>query len=146
MRDRRQSERLPSILEGRIVLDRHAPKIQCTLRDISGTGARIWLPDSVDLPGEFQLEIPALDQTMPVRLMRSNGRTHGVLFLNELQGLSDSDADDVPEPLQSPPELQGIPKGLAPLTEGVLEDARQQLAEILELPVVKIRLKIEIDP
>jgi hypothetical protein len=78
--------------------------------------------------------------------MWSNGRTHGVLFLNELQGLSDSDADDVPEPPQSPPELQGIPKGLAPLTEGVLEDARQQLAEILELPVVKIRLKIEIDP
>ena len=146
MRDRRQSERLPSILEGRIVLERHAPKTQCTLRDISGTGARIWLPDSIDLPREFQLEIPALDQTMPVQLMWSNGRTHGVLFLDELQGLSDTDADDVPETSQSPPDLQGVPKGLAPLTEGVLEEARQQLAEILELPAVKIKLKLEIDP
>ena len=146
MRDRRQSERLPSILEGRIVLDRQTPKAQCTLRDISGTGARVWLPESVDLPREFQLEIPALDQIMPVQLMWSNGRTHGVIFLEELQSLPDSDRDDVSVPLQPASDLQGIPKGLAPLTEGVLEEARQQLAEILELPAVKIKLKIEIDP
>jgi hypothetical protein len=144
MRDRRQSERLPSILEGRIVLDRQAPRTQCTLRDISGTGARVWLPDSIDLPREFQLEIPALDQIMPVQLMWSNGRTHGVIFLEELRSLSDS--DEVPASLQPASDLQGIPKGLSPLTEGVLEEARQQLAEILELPAVKIKLKIEIDP
>ena len=146
MQDRRQSERLPSILEGRITLDR---QLQCTLRDISGTGARIWLPDAVDLPREFQLEIPALDQSMPVRLMWSNGRTHGILFLEELRSLADSDPDGMPEHLTSPqpqPDLQGISKGLAPLTEGVLEDARQQLAEILELPADKIKLKLEIDP
>jgi len=100
MRDRRESERLPSILEGRIVLDRQASKLQCTLRDISATGARIWLPATLALPHEFDLEIPALEQTMPVRLMWSKGRTHGVMFLQELQaqtgGLSDGVLDDLP--------------------------------------------------
>ena len=73
MRDRRQSERIPSILEGclRQILQ---PCVTSAIRDLSVTGARIWLPGSVDLPGEFNLEIPVLEQAMPVRVMWSNGR------------------------------------------------------------------------
>ena len=148
MRDRRQSERLPSILEGRIVLGRDAPHLQCTLRDISSTGARIWLPAAIELPQQFELRIPALEQTMPVQLMWSNGKTHGVMFQEELQGLP-ANSDDVPDDIQTlelQPALAGVPKGLIALTERVLDDARQQLAEILELPVEKIRLRLDIDP
>jgi hypothetical protein len=149
MRDRRQSERLPSILEGRVVLEKEASKLQCTLRDISATGARIWLPASMELPREFDLEIPVLQQIMPVQLMWSKGRTHGVQFLQELQGQSDGTSDGILDSVQPPetqPALEGIPKGLVSLTEDVLDDARQHLAAILELPAEKIRLKLEIDP
>ncbi|WP_262268293.1 MULTISPECIES: PilZ domain-containing protein [Microvirga] len=148
MRDRRQSERLPSILEGRIVLGREAPHLQCTLRDISSTGARIWLPAAIELPQQFELLIPALEQTMPVQLMWSNGKTHGVMFQADLQGLSDSsdDAPDDVQPPEPPSALAGVPKGLIALTESVLADARQQLAEILEMPAEKIRLRLDIDP
>jgi hypothetical protein len=149
MRDRRQTERLPSILEGRIVLDQEARPLRCTIRDISVTGARIWLPDSIELPREFNLEIPVLEQLMPVRLMWSEGKTHGVMFLEELRSQTVDDADstlDQPQPSASMSTLPVIPKNLIPVTEGILEDARQHLAQVLELPLEKIRLRLDIDP
>jgi hypothetical protein len=103
----------------------------------------------MELPREFDLEIPVLQQTMPVQLMWSKGRTHGVLFLQELHGQSDGTSDGILDSIQPPetqPALEGIPKGLVSLTEDVLDDARRHLAEILELPAEKIRLKLEIDP
>jgi hypothetical protein len=149
MRDRRQSERLPSIVEGRITLGPQALKLLCTLRDISATGARIWLPDPIDLPNEFQLEIPVLQQTVPVRLMWSKGKTHGIHFLEELPGqLVDETVGSLEEsePLDPQPALQGIPRGLVAHTERILDDARQHLADILDMPAEKIRLRLEIDP
>jgi hypothetical protein len=102
MRDRRQSERIPSILEGCLRLDPQAAHIPCTIRDLSVTGARIWLPGSVDLPGEFNLEIPVLEQAMPVRVMWSNGRNHGVMFLEALREPAGDDALALLQKLQAP--------------------------------------------
>jgi hypothetical protein len=149
MRDRRQSERLPSILEGRIELNPQAPKLSCTLRDISATGARVWLPNAVDLPGEFRLDIPVLERSIPVRLMWTEGKTHGVHFLEELQGPAGIGSDAPPSDAQASeqqPAPEGVPKGLSAHTERILDDARQHLAEILDVPVEKIRLTLEIDP
>jgi hypothetical protein len=85
MDNRRLSKRLPSILEGRIRLEPQAPHLPCTIRDLSVTGARLWLSEAIDLPGEFELEIPMLEQIVPVRLMWSETKTHGVMFLGELR-------------------------------------------------------------
>lgn len=84
MQDRRSSKRLPSILEGRITLDGGMTKITCTVRDLSASGARIWIPEPVDLSGELDLEIPWIGQTARARLAWSKGRTHGLMFLSEL--------------------------------------------------------------
>ncbi|MBL0407998.1 PilZ domain-containing protein [Microvirga aerilata] len=84
MHDRRSSKRLPSILEGRITLDGEMTKIICTVRNLSVTGARIWIPEAIDLSGEFNLEIPWTGQTVRVRLAWSKGQTHGLMFLADL--------------------------------------------------------------
>jgi PilZ domain len=149
MRDGRRNARLPSILEGWIAFDLQEPKLQCTLRDISTTGARIWLPGSADLPHEFRLDIPALGQSIAVRLMWSNGRNHGIMFLEELQEQPDDASASAPGDSGSSGDitsLPGVPRNLVPHAEGVLEDARQHLSEILDLPVEKIRLNLEIEP
>jgi hypothetical protein len=107
---RRRHKRFPSILEGRIKLGADAPQISCTIRDISMSGARIWVPESLDLPGEFELEIPTLEQTLQVRLVWSKAKTHGVMFLDELRqqdrlvwaGKTDDGAMLPEEPDQSP--------------------------------------------
>jgi len=90
--DRRSSKRLPSILEGRITLDGEVAKITCTVRDLSASGARIWLPETVDLSGEFTLEISWIGQTVRVRLAWSKVRTHGLMFLSVLRPEPDTTA------------------------------------------------------
>jgi hypothetical protein len=84
MSDRRLSKRIPSILEGRVRIDPQSAQVPCTIPDLSSNGVRVWLPGSVDLPGEFNLEIPMLEQVVRVRVMWSNGRNHGVMFLETL--------------------------------------------------------------
>jgi len=85
MRDRRLSKRIPSILEGRLKLDLQGPQIPCTIRDLSATGARIWLPAAIQFPEEFELEIPMLEQAVRVRALWSRDREHGLLFLETLR-------------------------------------------------------------
>jgi hypothetical protein len=101
MQSRRLSKRLPSILEGRIRIGPEASRIPCTLRDLSITGARIWLPGSVDLPSAFELEIPMLGQTVRVRRIWSKAQSHGVEFLDALRKPAGGDALDLLEKLQS---------------------------------------------
>jgi PilZ domain-containing protein len=84
MLNRRQSRRLSSLLEGRITIDGKDVSIPCTIRDLSATGARIWLQDVNDLPCEFDLTISVLGQTIPVRPVWFKGRTIGVLFAKVL--------------------------------------------------------------
>jgi len=70
------------------------------------------------------------------------------MFLQERRNHASTESDgmlDDVQPLQPRPALESIAKGPAALTESVLEGARQHLAEILELPAEKIRLRLEID-
>ena len=84
MLSRRQSLRLPSLLEGWITVDGQVLSIPCTIHDLSATGARIWLQDVTNLPSEFGLTISALGQTVQVRPVWSENRTIGVVFAKML--------------------------------------------------------------
>lgn len=96
------SKRLPSLLEGRIRLELQAPQIPCTIRDLSVTGARLWVPDVTKLPDEFELEIPKLEQSLRVRLVRPEAKTHGVIFLEELHPPSNDEGLSLLEKLRTP--------------------------------------------
>jgi hypothetical protein len=103
MQTRRLSKRIPSILEGRVKLGPEASHLPCTIRDLSLTGARIWLPGDGSLPSEFELEIPILEQAVQVKLVWFKAQTHGVMFLEALQHPSGDDASDLLERIQSLP-------------------------------------------
>ncbi|MBM6580174.1 PilZ domain-containing protein [Microvirga sp. BT689] len=102
MQSRRLSKRLPSLLEGRIRLEPQGLHLPCTIRDLSMTGARLWLPGAVDLPEEFELEIPILEQAVAVRLMWSEAKTYGVMFLGELHPPADDAGLRLLEQLRTP--------------------------------------------
>jgi hypothetical protein len=54
--------------------------IDCTIRDISATGARLVFGDAFALPEEFRVLIVMTDMVVPVRLLWQRGLTVGVSF------------------------------------------------------------------
>jgi hypothetical protein len=77
-----------------------------------GSSARTpWLPKKgaltgtrfvcFDLPGEFELEIPMLEQAVRARVIWSKAGNHGVTFLDALREPAGDAALDLLEKLQS---------------------------------------------
>ncbi len=85
MNDRRSSQRRRTVLKGRIVFNNRCSILDCTVRDLSDTGARIYFADVSEIPLEFQLEISNRRMRVPGRLVWSRGANHGVMFLNKLK-------------------------------------------------------------
>jgi hypothetical protein len=54
--------------------------IDCTIRDISATGARLVFGDAFKLPEEFRVIIVMTNTIRPVRLLWQRGLTAGVSF------------------------------------------------------------------
>ncbi len=53
--NRRQAPRRRSFLRGKIVYDDGGHSVDCTIRDVSATGARVSLPDGQGVPKQFFL-------------------------------------------------------------------------------------------
>ena len=89
MDERRSRKRWHTILRGRIIsLNRHS-LIECTVRDLSDTGARIYFADVSAIPSEFEIEIPNRGLRAQARLMWSRGANHGIMFLNKAKAWTD---------------------------------------------------------
>jgi hypothetical protein len=80
---RRSSERIHTVLEGRVVQDDCSSSIECTVWDISDTGARIAFLHPAEVPLEFELQIPREGAYAQVRLIWSTGKEHGVAFTDD---------------------------------------------------------------
>lgn len=57
--NRRQSARHRVLKDGKIVSLNYASVVDCCIRDMSETGARLSCSDPVAIPGDFRLLIPA---------------------------------------------------------------------------------------
>jgi len=125
--------RKATILEGRIRIDNGAQEVECTVRDLSDTGAQILAPPSVDLPREFDLNIPKRAQSVRAQVVWSRGRSHGIAFVDEQL---EAGRDVLPDigPISAGGHVQDI-----------LADARRRLSQVIGLPVDSIRLRLEID-
>jgi hypothetical protein len=80
MRDRRIATRQRSFLQGRITFNKGRSSIDCLVRDISETGAKLIFSDSVVIPDVVELYIPNKDETHRVRVQRRIGNEIGVAF------------------------------------------------------------------
>jgi hypothetical protein len=78
---RRSSPRKRTLLQGQIVFNDRFSLIECVVRDLSATGARIAFPHLIEIPPEFELEIPKKSLSLRSRVMWSNGKEHGIRFV-----------------------------------------------------------------
>ncbi len=144
--DQRSSQRKRTILDGRIVFNKRSSVINCMVRDLSDTGARIAFGHVLDIPSEFEIEIPKKGMAVWARVMWSNGREHGIMFIGSPQGAASSEAPEALEEAQL--QDAGAPEpsaGDAAGIQDILDEARSRIAQVMGVPVHTIRLKLETD-
>ena len=80
MSDKRSTPRLRSFLKGRVVFNGGQNSLECLIRDISSTGARLEVSANVTLPDRFDLYLPHRDETCKVHSQWRRGTQLGVAF------------------------------------------------------------------
>ena len=89
MRERRSAKRWRTLLKVQITPPTESGPIEGVARDLSDTGARLYLSDSSRLSSEFFLEIPSKNLKVRARVMWSRGANHGVMFLDQVKVWTD---------------------------------------------------------
>jgi hypothetical protein len=78
--ERRREERLLTLRTGKIRVPGGAPDIECTIFDVSSTGACILLPKGAELPSVFDLSIEPDELHHACKLAWKSGHKIGVRF------------------------------------------------------------------
>ena len=81
--ERRQSPRQKSFLKGRI--NNGLTDVDCLIRDLSATGARLMFSGGITMPPIVDLHIPMKKQSMRARMQWRNGDEMGVSFIETAQ-------------------------------------------------------------
>lgn len=126
MNERRQATRHKSFLRGCIYFNNRRTAIDCLIRDISDTGARLRFSDSISIPDSFELHIPQKSQTLRVSVRWRHGMDVGVAFADVAHGAT-------------------TPAGSATPDLATLSDRVQRLeAEVAEMRRLLRRLRAEV--
>lgn len=83
MDERRVFQRQKSFLKGVILFNKRASSVDCTIRDLSPTGARVVLPPGVTVPRLFELHIPSKEQYLDARQVWRTPDELGIAFGQE---------------------------------------------------------------
>jgi len=84
MSELRRETRLRTFLKGRIVFNSGNSSMDCLIRDLSPSGARLVLSQTATLPDGFDLVIPAKERTHKATLRWRKDDSVGVIFADEM--------------------------------------------------------------
>ncbi len=82
MQEMRQTERIRSFLRAQIIFNNRMSTIDCTIKNISATGAKVALGDTLAVPGEFEIDIPHKGRSYRARLVWRDKEAIGVEFVD----------------------------------------------------------------
>ena len=80
--DRRHSPRVKVFKKGKLILPNHSSVLDCMIRDVSGTGARLSCASAAMVPGELQLFFHAVREVCQVQVVWRRHDELGVKFLS----------------------------------------------------------------
>jgi hypothetical protein len=95
MDDKRAAPRMRSFLKGRVIFNGGASSLDCLIRDISATGARLELSGSITLPERFDLYLPHRDETCKVQVQWRRDDHIGIAFIAANQATSPAASPDL---------------------------------------------------
>jgi hypothetical protein len=135
---RRASPRSRTLLEGHIIYNNRLSRMECTVRDLSETGARIVFAQPVKVPAEFELQIPKRKLVRRAQVMWYDGQHHGIMFLDDGAGAADAPISAVQA------EVKGPSPGQEPTSvPEILDEARERIARLLGISAEVVQLKVE---
>jgi hypothetical protein len=82
--ERRVAPRLRTLKEGRIVTSA-STTVDCTIRDLSASGAKLAFAAPTAIPEEFRLLMKATNMLVPARLVWQRGLLAGITFTGAQQ-------------------------------------------------------------
>lgn len=82
IKDQRPASRVRTIMQGRIVFNNGSATLDCVIRNLSETGAKLELSSSVTIPDRFQLVIPRRSETRRARIVWHRDELMGIAFEN----------------------------------------------------------------
>ena len=129
--EQRRRPRKRTLYNARVVFNNRFSTIECTVRDLSEAGARISFPHPTPLPPEVELEIFKIGQSFRARVMWSEEKSHGLMFINE-----GTQVVVLPR-ATSQPSREGV-------IQAILDEARHRIAQEVGVPPETVRLKLEI--
>lgn len=83
VRPQPRAERVRTILGARAIFNHGRSAIDCQIRNISETGAKLTLNEGLTLPGCFDLEVPTRNKTYRVLLRWRTKDAAGVQFVDD---------------------------------------------------------------
>jgi two-component system cell cycle response regulator len=78
--DKRRTRRQRVLKEGRIITLDNQSVVNCVVRDVSDTGARLKCGDQVAVPSEFRLQVGHERTVRPARTVWRRGNEIGIVF------------------------------------------------------------------
>ena len=81
MVEARQTERIRALLRARIIFNNGNSTVDCTIKNVSSTGAKIELSNTVSVPADFSLEVPQRGRTYRARIVWRDFTAAGVMFI-----------------------------------------------------------------
>jgi uncharacterized protein YceH (UPF0502 family) len=85
MSERRRSTRQKSLLRGCIYFNKRRSAMDCLIRDISATGARLIFSETINVPDIVELYIPQKEETLCAHVQWHHGGEVGVAFAKGMQ-------------------------------------------------------------
>ncbi|GEP05429.1 PilZ domain-containing protein [Methylobacterium oxalidis] len=114
MSEHRRETRQRVFLKGRIIFNNGASSLDCLVRDLSSSGARLALSETTTLPDSFDLFIPQKDRTFRAQLRWRRPDGIGITFVDE-------QARPEPAAPQAPAAAEGADASIAVLLRRVSE-------------------------
>ena len=101
MDERRNATRQKSLLRGRIYFNHNRAAVDCLIRDISETGARLVFSSVVPVPDAFNLYIPQKENTLRAKVQWRHGDEVGIAFISNPPVSEEASGDlDIAERVQ----------------------------------------------
>ena len=83
MKERRALVRQRTLIKGRIYFNNRLSSMDCLVRDLTSTGARLEFSANVTLPDAFELYIPTRNEYFRARIKWRKGSHLGITWMSE---------------------------------------------------------------